>query len=118
MIVGAEGVTESGGVINKVERDFHLRQSRNQFTTSRDHVYHWECYLAPISQIGTYQMAVMAKTLNKPFYIVAESFKFVRMYPLNQGDLPNDEKVQRLNTAACIASYVHSRSPVHISQLQ
>ena len=38
-------------------------------------------------------MAVMAKALNKPFYVVAESFKFVRMYPLNQGDLPNDEKV-------------------------
>ena len=46
-----------------------------------------------ILQIGTYQMAVMAKALNKPFYVVAESFKFVRMYPLNQGDLPNDEKV-------------------------
>ena len=46
-----------------------------------------------LAQIGTYQMAVMAKTLNKPFYVVAESFKFVRMYPLNQGDLPNDEKV-------------------------
>ena len=44
-------------------------------------------------QIGTYQMAVMAKALNKPFYVVAESFKFVRMYPLNQEDLPNDEKV-------------------------
>ena len=38
-------------------------------------------------------MAVMAKALNKPFYVVAESFKFVRMYPLNQGDLPNVEKV-------------------------
>ena len=38
-------------------------------------------------------MAVMSKALNKPFYVVAESFKFVRMYPLNQGDLPNDEKV-------------------------
>ena len=46
-------------------------------------------------------MAVMAKTLNKPFYVVAESFKFVRMYPLNQGDLPNDEK-------ACIHHH-HSR---------
>ena len=40
-------------------------------------------------QIGTYQMAVMAKALNKPFYVVAESFKFVRMFPLNQDDLPN-----------------------------
>ena len=35
----------------------------------------------------------MAKTLNKPFYVVAESFKFVRMFPLNQDDLPNAEKV-------------------------
>lgn len=44
-------------------------------------------------QIGTYQLAVMAKALNKPFYVVAESFKFVRMFPLNQDDLPNLEKV-------------------------
>ena len=36
----------------------------------------------------------MAKALNKPFYVVAESFKFVRMYPLNQDDLPNVEKVR------------------------
>ena len=51
------------------------------------------CYTLLSLQIGTYQMAVMAKALNKPFYVVAESFKFVRMYPLNQGDLPNVEKV-------------------------
>jgi len=38
-------------------------------------------------------LAVLAKTTNKPFYVVAESFKFVRLYPLNQQDLPNDEKV-------------------------
>ena len=38
-------------------------------------------------------MAVMAKTLNKAFYVVAECFKFQRMYPLTQGDLPNCEKV-------------------------
>lgn len=44
-------------------------------------------------QIGTYQLAVLAKAMNKPFYVVAESFKFVRLYPLNQDDLPNDEKV-------------------------
>ena len=36
----------------------------------------------------------MAKALNKPFYVVTESFKFVRMYPLNQDDLPNVEKVR------------------------
>lgn len=56
VIVGAEGVVESGGVINK---------------------------------IGTYQMAVCSKAHNKPFYVVAESFKFVRLFPLNQQDVPD-----------------------------
>lgn len=31
--------------------------------------------------------------MNKPFYVVAESFKFARLYPLNQQDLPNQFKV-------------------------
>ena len=38
-------------------------------------------------------MAVMTKAVNKPFYVVAESFKFVRLYPLNQEDVPNHFKV-------------------------
>ena len=38
-------------------------------------------------------MAVMTKAVNKPFYVVAESFKFVRLYPLNQEDVPNRFKV-------------------------
>ncbi|XP_041742163.1 translation initiation factor eIF-2B subunit alpha isoform X1 [Coregonus clupeaformis] len=59
VIVGAEGVVESGGIINK---------------------------------IGTYQMAVCSKAHNKPFYVVAESFKFVRLYPLNQQDVPDRVK--------------------------
>ncbi len=36
----------------------------------------------------------MAKTFNKPFYVVTESFKFVRVFPLKQDDLPNKEKVR------------------------
>ena len=36
----------------------------------------------------------MAKALNKPFYVVAESFKFVRLYPLKQDDVRNIEKVR------------------------
>ncbi|KAM9841027.1 translation initiation factor eIF2B subunit alpha [Aulostomus maculatus] len=59
VIVGAEGVVESGGIINK---------------------------------IGTYQLALCAKAHNKPFYVVAESFKFVRLYPLNQQDVPDKFK--------------------------
>ncbi|XP_027880732.1 translation initiation factor eIF2B subunit alpha isoform X1 [Xiphophorus couchianus] len=61
VIVGAEGVVESGGIINK---------------------------------IGTYQMALCSKAHNKPFYVVAESFKFVRLYPLNQQDVPDKFKVR------------------------
>ncbi|KAI9303826.1 hypothetical protein BJ944DRAFT_182723 [Cunninghamella echinulata] len=42
-----------------------------------------------INQIGTYQIALVAKALGKPVYAVAESYKFVRVYPLNQYDLPS-----------------------------
>lgn len=45
------------------------------------------------AQIGTNQMAVCAKAQNKPFYVVAESFKFVRLFPLNQQDVPDKFKV-------------------------
>uniref|UniRef100_A0A1B6FR79 Translation initiation factor eIF2B subunit alpha n=1 Tax=Cuerna arida TaxID=1464854 RepID=A0A1B6FR79_9HEMI len=59
VMVGAEGVAESGGIINK---------------------------------IGSYTMAICAKALNKPFYVLVESFKFARVYPLNQRDLQNKFK--------------------------
>ncbi|KAJ1651787.1 translation initiation factor eIF-2B subunit alpha [Dispira simplex] len=41
-----------------------------------------------INQIGSYQVAIVAKAANKPVYAVAESYKFVRLFPLNQFDLP------------------------------
>ncbi len=41
-----------------------------------------------INQIGTYLIAVMAKAADIPFYAVAENYKFVRCFPLNQYDLP------------------------------
>mmetsp|Transcript_16836 Transcript_16836/g.25317 ORF Transcript_16836/g.25317 Transcript_16836/m.25317 type:complete len:317 (+) Transcript_16836:66-1016(+) len=52
-IVGAEGVMENGGVVNKA---------------------------------GTFQVAMIAKTMKKPFYVAVESYKFSRMYPLSQKD--------------------------------
>ncbi|KAI8811380.1 hypothetical protein BJ742DRAFT_140115 [Cladochytrium replicatum] len=48
-----------------------------------------------INQIGTYQIAVVAKAANKPFYVVTESYKFVRLFPLNQSDLPKRANVAR-----------------------
>lgn len=59
VLVGAEGVMESGGIINR---------------------------------IGCYTMALCAKEMKKPFYVLTESFKFSRLYPLNQRDLPNSYK--------------------------
>nr|VDD61265.1 unnamed protein product [Brassica oleracea] len=54
VFVGADGVVESGGVIN---------------------------------MMGTYQIAIVAHSLNKPVYVAAESYKFARLYPLDQKDL-------------------------------
>ena len=53
-----------------------------------------------VSSLGTYQMALLAKSAGKPFYVVAESHKFVRVYPLGGGDLPNthDSFVFKTNT--------------------
>jgi translation initiation factor eIF-2B subunit alpha len=76
VIVGAEGVVENGGIINK---------------------------------IGTYAMAIAAKEHKKPFYVAAESFKFARLFPLNQSDLPVmgeniREKLNFVDTACWIAT--------------
>lgn len=57
VFVGAEGVAESGGVINAS---------------------------------GTYQIGVLSKDSNVPFYVVAESHKFVRMYPVAPSDIATD----------------------------
>jgi len=51
-----------------------------------------------ISRMGTYQMGILAKSKGKPFYVVAESHKFVRLYPLSQFDLPIEQKVLDFKT--------------------
>jgi translation initiation factor eIF-2B subunit alpha len=57
VLVGAEGVMENGGIVNK---------------------------------IGTYAIACAAKaTANKPFYVAVESYKFTRLYPFSQQDIPS-----------------------------
>ncbi|CAB3402129.1 unnamed protein product [Caenorhabditis bovis] len=59
VVVGAEGVMETGGIINK---------------------------------IGTLNVAIVAKTMNVPVFVMAESIKFVKEYPLNQADIPKEFK--------------------------
>ncbi|RMZ72477.1 translation initiation factor eif-2b subunit alpha [Pyrenophora seminiperda CCB06] len=46
-----------------------------------------------ISRMGTYQLGILAKSKRKPFYVVTESQKFVRLYPLDQFDLPMEQNV-------------------------
>lgn len=46
-----------------------------------------------ISRLGTYQIGLLANASGKPFYVVAESHKFVRLYPLGQYDLPIEQNV-------------------------
>lgn len=41
-----------------------------------------------VSSVGTYQIALAAKYHQKRFYALAESYKFLRYYPLRQTDLP------------------------------
>ena len=41
-----------------------------------------------INKIGTYTMAICAKFLKKPVYVLVESLKFLRMFPLDQNDIP------------------------------
>ncbi|CAB1111616.1 unnamed protein product [Ectocarpus sp. CCAP 1310/34] len=41
-----------------------------------------------VNKVGTFQMAVLAKAYNVPFYVAAESYKFARLFPLDQRDLP------------------------------
>jgi len=56
VLVGAEGVVENGGIVNKM---------------------------------GTNALATCAQANGKPFYVAAESYKFARLYPLLQRDIPN-----------------------------
>jgi translation initiation factor eIF-2B subunit alpha len=51
-----------------------------------------------ISRLGTYQIALLAKAAGKPFYVAAESHKFVRLYPLGQYDLGIDQQVIEYKT--------------------
>ncbi|GIC89340.1 translation initiation factor eIF2B subunit alpha [Aspergillus udagawae] len=56
-----------------------------------------------VSRMGTYQIGLLAKAMGKPFYVVAESHKFVRSYPLGQYDLPIEQHVINFKTEEDIA---------------
>jgi translation initiation factor eIF-2B subunit alpha len=40
-----------------------------------------------VNRIGTFTIALCAKAYNKPFYVFAESLKFLKRFPLQQSDV-------------------------------
>ena len=54
-----------------------------------------------INCIGTFQISIVAKAHKKPVYVASESFKFVRLFPLGQSDVPKPtvpiKKIERSN---------------------
>lgn len=52
-----------------------------------------------ISRLGTYQIGLLARSAGKPMYVAAESYKFVRLYPLGTADLPVRQRIIRFEPA-------------------
>src|ERR1700722_367967 len=93
VLVGSEAVVESGGL------------GLLFFIVNLHHRANIPIFVAPVNAVGSNQMAIIAKAANKPFYALAErfavinmlcllvyhvapSFKFHRLFPLSQYDLP------------------------------
>jgi translation initiation factor eIF-2B subunit alpha len=53
-----------------------------------------------INKLGTLAMATCAAAYGKPLYVAAESYKFARLFPLNQKDLPGPPPATATTTAA------------------
>ena len=46
-----------------------------------------------LSRMGTYQLAMVANSLKKDFYVVTETHKFSRMIPLDQSDVASPQQL-------------------------
>lgn len=53
-----------------------------------------------INRIGTFTIAICAKNFKKPFYVMVECLKFLKMYPLDQSDIP--QTVNKYNAETTI----------------
>ncbi len=57
-----------------------------------------------INTVGTFQIAMVAHQLRVPVYVAAESFKFVRHFPLSQHDVPQAANCELMPEFALICS--------------
>jgi len=74
-----------------------------------------------INKVGTNALACCAAANNKPMYVAAESYKFARLYPLQQSDLPTGAKpddpeiqqsIQFCDTSASASKNKSSLTPI------
>ena len=54
-----------------------------------------------INKIGTFTISICAKAFKKPFYVLAESLKFLRMFPLDQNDVPQNKNKDENKFQSC-----------------
>ena len=69
-----------------------------------------------LNKMGTLQVAIVAKSYNKPLYVASESYKFARIFPLDQADLswPGAAKVpDEVSDESKVQSSLHyMKSPI------
>ena len=78
-----------------------------------------------VNKMGTYALATCAKAHGKPFYVASESYKFARLYPLSQQDLPamgNNSPIEfvdtTIQTSTTTAKGTEKEHPLKPSQQQ
>ena len=70
-----------------------------------------------INRIGTFTLAICAKNFKKPFYVMVECLKFLKMYPLDQSDIPQTVKKISDNNIESEYNYCDYTPPEFITLL-
>uniref|UniRef100_A0A7S1ETG8 Translation initiation factor eIF2B subunit alpha n=1 Tax=Timspurckia oligopyrenoides TaxID=708627 RepID=A0A7S1ETG8_9RHOD len=70
-----------------------------------------------VNRVGTFLLAMAAKTFNKPFYVASESYKFARLYPLSQKELPSVPAIKNGNGWDAMIPEVQSDSEAQFENI-
>jgi len=95
VLIGAEGVLENG--VRVIVCYVVVLCCLHIMVVPTSHISHLTTPLYSldhsmqgiVNKLGTYALAACAENAGKPLYVAAESYKFARLYPLHQSDLPN-----------------------------
>ena len=72
-----------------------------------------------VNRVGTFTIALCAKAYNKPFYVFAESLKFLKFFPLQQSDVFNivDDGIEEDSNDDISKILIDYTPPEYISEL-